>query len=244
LLYASDEIVARLTSYPAGFAQHMHDHDGSLYSQILAGSLSESVQGRECQVRSGQFAIRTDGIRHSVRYGAAGALILGIGLSPSVLRSRYTARSWREAADGRRARQLLDSIFTGCADLICDRLYDLLLTDSEPCAPGERRPPKWLQRARERLIEEPHNTTVARLAHDAGVHRVHFSRAFEWHYGRAPSVFRRECMVSRSMTLVLTSGTHLAMAATEAGFADQSHLTRSMKQIVGITPGTLRNLFN
>src|SRR5262245_52108601 len=57
LLHASDDFVARLTSYPAGFVQHMHDHDAPLYSQILAGNLIESVQGGECEIRSGQFAI-------------------------------------------------------------------------------------------------------------------------------------------------------------------------------------------
>lgn len=40
--------------------------------------------------------------------------------------------------------------------------------------------------------------------------------------------------------LTAPPGTPLAVAAADAGFADQAHLTRTARALVGRTPGSLR----
>jgi AraC-like DNA-binding protein len=40
----------------------------------------------------------------------------------------------------------------------------------------------------------------------------------------------------------IAAGRSLARAAADAGFADQSHLTRQFKRAYGMTPGRWRNL--
>jgi AraC-like DNA-binding protein len=77
-------------------------------------------------------------------------------------------------------------------------------------------PPSWLIRARERLTSEP-DVRIDELARAAGVHRAHFARALA----------------------ELASGRSLAAAACNAGFADQSHLSRSMRATFGVTPRRL-----
>jgi AraC-like DNA-binding protein len=42
--------------------------------------------------------------------------------------------------------------------------------------------------------------------------------------------------------LSLRSGSNLASAAADAGFADQAHLTKAMRRLLGITPGTLNGV--
>src|SRR5262249_13884045 len=60
----------------------------------------------------------------------------------------------------------------------------------------------------------------------------HFRRAF----GISPDQYRirRRLNLARS---AIESGVSLAQAAADAGFADQSHLTRQFKQAYGLTPG-------
>ena len=44
----------------------------------------------------------------------------------------------------------------------------------------------------------------------------------------------------RSACLAMARGASLADAALDAGFADQAHLTRTMSDVIGLTPGEAR----
>src|SRR5262249_56889635 len=60
----------------------------------------------------------------------------------------------------------------------------------------------------------------------------HFRRAF----GTSPDRYRTMRRLALARTAI-ESGEPLARAAAEAGFADQSHLTRQFKRTYGLTPG-------
>ena len=77
--------------------------------------------------------------------------------------------------------------------------------------------------------------TLNRLAKEAELSKYHFSRVFRQEVGLPPWSFVRRARVDRARGL-LERGTTPAAAAVEAGFCDQSHLTRAMKDIVGKTP--------
>jgi AraC-like DNA-binding protein len=47
-------------------------------------------------------------------------------------------------------------------------------------------------------------------------------------------------MPSARARRLIESGADLAQAAADAGFADQSHLTRVFRAMVGVTPGEFR----
>ena len=46
----------------------------------------------------------------------------------------------------------------------------------------------------------------------------------------------------RMACLALAGGSNLVEAALEAGFADQAHLTRTMSDVIGLTPGEARSV--
>jgi AraC-like DNA-binding protein len=77
--------------------------------------------------------------------------------------------------------------------------------------------------------------TLDRLAEEAELSKYHFSRVFRQEVGLPPWSFVRRARVDRARGL-LERGASPAAAAVEAGFCDQSHLTRAMKEIVGKTP--------
>ncbi len=78
------------------------------------------------------------------------------------------------------------------------------------------------------------------LADVAGLSRYHFSRVFREEVGQTPWAFVRHARVRRAKEL-LAEGRPPAEAAHAAGFFDQSHLTRVLREIDGRTPGEVRN---
>ncbi|MEM7587055.1 MAG: AraC family transcriptional regulator [Acidobacteriota bacterium] len=80
------------------------------------------------------------------------------------------------------------------------------------------------------------------LASHANVSRFHFSRLFKQTIGRTPGQELTRLRVERAKELIHRDGRWkpLAVIAGECGFADQSHLGRSFKRLVGVTPGEFR----
>ncbi len=81
--------------------------------------------------------------------------------------------------------------------------------------------------------------TSADLAAAAGCSRFAAYRAFHQVYGLAPSDYQRQLRV-RAARRLLARDIPPAVAAAEAGFADQAHLTRWFRRYYGVTPGAYR----
>jgi AraC-like DNA-binding protein len=78
--------------------------------------------------------------------------------------------------------------------------------------------------------------TLRALARFAGLSAFHLCRVFREAVGMPPHAYQTQIRVRRAKSL-LAAGVPIARAAAEAGFYDQSHLTRHFKRIVGLTPG-------
>ena len=94
-----------------------------------------------------------------------------------------------------------------------------------------------LARVREFLLDVPTaNVSLAELAAMAELNSFRFARLFKASFGMAPHAFQVQVRVERAKRDI-RDGLALAEAALRAGFADQSHLHRHFRRIVGITPG-------
>jgi AraC-like DNA-binding protein len=82
--------------------------------------------------------------------------------------------------------------------------------------------------------------TLADLAADAGLSRYQLLRSFRAEVGMPPYAWLAQHRVARARVL-LEHGHRPAEAAMLTGFADQAHLTRWFRRVVGITPGAYRN---
>jgi AraC-like DNA-binding protein len=78
-------------------------------------------------------------------------------------------------------------------------------------------------------------TPASTLEKIAGADRYTIARHFRWAFGTSPDRYRtlRRLALARA---AIESGQSLARAATDAGFADQSHMTRQFKRAYGLTP--------
>ncbi|MFI6514552.1 helix-turn-helix domain-containing protein [Spirillospora sp. NPDC050679] len=78
------------------------------------------------------------------------------------------------------------------------------------------------------------------LAADLGLSRYQVLRAFRDAMGMPPYAWLAQYRVGRARAL-LEAGWRPAEAASAVGFADQAHLTRWFRRVLGVTPGVYRN---
>ena len=69
---------------------------------------------------------------------------------------------------------------------------------------------------------------------------TYFGSLFKQATGLAPHQYVVHQRVNRAKTMLLNSHLPIAEIATETGFADQSHLTRHMRRLLGVRPKQLR----
>jgi AraC family transcriptional regulator len=101
--------------------------------------------------------------------------------------------------------------------------------------------PRWLRDARDLLdahIGEP--ASLRTIAADAGVHPVHFAATFRRFLGCSVGEYARRRRFEHARHKLADLEVPLSEVAAEAGFADQSHLTRTFKRLAGMTPNQYR----
>ena len=97
-----------------------------------------------------------------------------------------------------------------------------------------------------RLIEEfiearlEHGINIAELATRRGFSESHFFRVFRRSFGISPHRYLMRRRLSLAQTLLTKTDLRLADIALKAGFADQSHFSRSFQQFMGLSPGAFR----
>jgi AraC-like DNA-binding protein len=89
----------------------------------------------------------------------------------------------------------------------------------------------------DRLVSPP---ALADIAAGTGLSRYQLVRSFRTEVGMPPYAWLAQHRVSRARAL-LEQGCRPAEAAALTGFADQAHLTRWFRRVVGVTPGVYRN---
>ena len=122
-------------------------------------------------------------------------------------------------------------------------LGELVRRHSSPAAPadGARRAGTMTLQVMSRLADQlacPPGLTE--IAADAGLSRYQLLRSFRAEVGMPPYAWLAQHRVARARVL-LERGHSPAQAAMLTGFADQAHLTRWFRRVVGITPGAYRN---
>ena len=106
------------------------------------------------------------------------------------------------------------------------------MAEGVPCLPA-----RAISRARDYLAANvAENVTLATLSAVSGLDRFSLVRGFSRAYGLPPHAWLTQQRVLAAKELLRTGSTP-ADAAAALGFADQSHLTRQFRRLLGFTPG-------
>lgn len=224
-----------------------HAHDGVHVCVPLTGGFSEFDGHAWRDVPAGTLRVSA-AARHDIDFGRAGARCLLLTLEPGLAlpaferlaRPRFLRPDpWLGQLTARLDRATQGGPASSVA--LLDSLATELLAQLERRLDGrEGPPPPWLRRVHELLEDTAGRVSVAALAREAGVHRVHLARAFRAHCGLAVTERARALRLAHAERLLRATAAPLAEVAYRAGYADQSHLTRAVRGAFGATPLALR----
>ena len=202
------------------------------------------------RLQPGDALFRPEGQPHSDRVGCAGARVVVVGAGGRTLeaiartgvpldRPRQT-RSTAAAAVATRIRQELSDDDPGSA-LVLEGLALELFGVTLRGGRSRPRPPAWLAEVKQALgreLNRPHS--LDELAARAGVSSAHLAWSFRDRYGESVGGFLRRARVEEAARRMAEGAAPLAQIALECGFCDQSHLSRTFKRLMGLTPGAWR----
>jgi AraC-like DNA-binding protein len=117
-------------------------------------------------------------------------------------------------------------------------LADLAPPPPPPCAPAPRarRQIDGIDRVGAHLrAHVGANVSLDELAAVAGLSKFYLLRAFRRAYGVTPHAYQRQLRLAHAWQTI-ANGYPLTRATYDAGFADQSHLTRQFAALFGLTP--------
>lgn len=151
----------------------------------------------------------------------------------------------RDAVLGQAFNRLFANVISPCPDRLATeesllgasmRLLRSHTTTRLMADGGSPRVARAIQRLNDAADEQ---VSLAELAALAGVSRFKLLRSFAREMGVTPHAYLVQRRVSTARRL-LAAGQTPVQAAMQAGFADQSHLTRTFVRYFGVTPARYR----
>jgi AraC-like DNA-binding protein len=199
-----------------------HRHGNAFAALVLEGGYEESGDAGRFDVREGEVILHERFEAHCNRGSRLGAVILHLDL-PSDIQSGV----------GRLADP--DAI-ARLAERNRSEAAALLLQTTQMQQPQFR---DWPERL---AAELNHDTSLSLTAWciEQGMAPWTVSRGFESVFGISPSAFRATARARHAWQAIRTSGDSLVDIAARLGFADQAHMTRSVRCLTGNVPRAWR----
>jgi AraC family transcriptional regulator len=243
------------TSYLPGFQVRRHSHELSQLCFVGKGSFSESYGRKSREVKPLTLIARPCGEAHAHRFHNAGArcLIIEIG-NESLRRIREYSTVLEDSAEVQSGvvawlASRLFKEFHGedeASSLAIEGLTLEMLSEvsRRPVRVSKSTPPRWLEPAKEFLHSHFSQTiTMSEVARAAGAHPTHLARVFRQYYHCTMGEYVRRLRIEFACREASLTDATLMEIALAAGFYDQSHFSRTFKQIMGLTPSQYRAAF-
>ena len=239
--------------FPPGLTIEPHTHEHACFMVMLNGSFDLRFNSRSFACTPASIAVEPAGERHSNDVSSEGADVLVLqpdpahtelwrAFRPLFERIGYLRHGGIASIASRLAHEM------GSPDSFSPLAIEALMLEMlvaaariYPSGRGSDAAPPWLVRAQEILHEESLAKLRASTVADAvGVHPAHLARAFRRHYRVSLGTYVRRLRLDWAAQRLAGSDDPIAAIALQAGFADQSHLTRSFKRYLAVTPEKFR----
>ena len=238
-------------SFPPSFSHGVIDPTTGYIAVVLEGAVHKSFRHTSSLLACGSFMSIPAGAAHSSTFAPDGCRVVivraanedGDRLFGSILHEctkvvahASTHLAWKISKE----LECRDA----CSRLALEGLALELLAcagragvATGPCDSG------WLRTVRDRLHEStPRIVSLHELGEIVERHPAHVARAFRQVYGVTVTSYARARRLEWATVAVASTDDPLARIALDAGFADQSHFTRSFRHHHGVTPGRYREL--
>lgn len=233
-----------------------HRVDRPVVAAMITGRCETSIAGRQFESHGEQAWCEPGGEKRANHVLTPGAQILSVvpderdssGLLDRLLPA-LARPAQRTSADialaARRVWVELDDGDTAASLAIMGHVIVLLSTFARPEREAHHvRGPAWLPRVVDYLRAHYRDPlTLSDVARIAGVEPAHLCRVFQRHTGCTVAEHIRTLRVAWAARRLAEVDLPIASIALEAGFSDQSHLTKTFRAHMGVTPAVYRGRF-
>lgn len=244
------------TIYAPEHRMDAHAHRNAFVYLVLQGGLTEVCDRRAQTALASSVIFHPPGQVHANQFLDVGARALSIELDalwlarlrehPLTLDAPVYVRGGRLTGLAVQLHQEVHEADPASALAVEGLALELLAEIARRCAPAaERRPPRWLRQVRELLHAQfSASLTLDEIAAVAGVHPVHLASVFRQQYRCTVGDYVRRLRIDYACRQLAQSDLPLAEIALDAGFAHQSHFTRTFRRLTGTTPARYRKTFS
>jgi AraC family transcriptional regulator len=246
----SSPLSISLLCYQPGTRLPRHHHTQAVLSLTLEGSQRDRVGPHAYDCTPNTAVLKGAGIEHSNHVGTRGTRglfveipadteatlcdAIGAPLGVGYFADEASRHLVRRIGQELRLRQAGTSFFV--EGLLFELLGTLVRTKAADCARDMRvrRAVDYLEANYRRRI------TCAEVAEYSGVHPSFLAQLFRKGFGMSMGEWVRMRRLEFAREALRDAATPISWIALDAGFADQSHLTRSFQARFGITPARYR----
>ena len=207
-----------------------HTHRNSYAAVVLAGSYEEAGDQGRFQVVAGDVVLHEAYEAHLNRFPGSEVVVLNLPLQKGM-----------QFRSGLSKLSNPDAVVRAAEKDTCEAVQMLLCSSeqSASCAAD------WPDLLASDLLLDP-DLRLGRWAATHGISSWELSRGFLRVFGITAEAYRLRIRARKALNAIQTTSDTLAAIAASHGFSDQSHMTRSVKQLTGYGPRFLRlaNGFN
>ena len=234
-----------------------HSHKLPFFGLVMDGQYGERYGRQQTFFSPFTIMFRPAGVPHQDEIGPQGVKLFEIEVRSSWRQrledcSGTLDRACEDRAGGQvlwLGMKLYRELHSGAADeLATESLLSELLA-CIGCMPRERTSegvgdcPRWLERVIDKISAEyTGRLMLDQLSGEAGVHPVHLSRVFRRWMGQGVGEYVHRLRIRAACEQMLHPEMPIAEIGLAAGFADQSHFTRSFRRVTGMSPARFRGM--
>jgi AraC family transcriptional regulator len=238
--------------FPPGSLLPAHTHDRATFGVMLKGSFETRIGARSLACDRSTSWVEPREEKHENAIGKSGAWVIVV--QPDNARPEFEPLAgFLDAIHLQRNGEVMSHARRVAAEIARPDALTMLSIESAVLGmlasaarltvlrERARHAPPWLRQARD-IIHETFRSApgLSEIARAVGVPPTQLAHAFRQFYGTTAGDYARELRFAWALERIVSTTWPLARLAVQAGFADQSHLTRECKARTGFTPLQLR----
>lgn len=236
------------THFQIGNSDLLHYHDDPHLTFIVNGGVVDKRKRREAELLPGEIMFFQSGESHQTITRLFPTKYISLQFNPDFIKKNTISESAIKDAVEKTpdAKFNVLKIYKELAlnDEFSDGAIEMLLLDLTNGRNGVVSSyPGWLKKVAELLNDNwNQNISLSDLGIAAGVHPKTISKYFPRYFGCTLGEYRRRLKIERSLPLIKASHNSLTEIAHQCDFFDQSHFTRTFREVTGFLPKQFQKL--